>query len=56
MVEIDKTITKTMTATTQIKWILSDTGIVPVAPTGYTRDASLDIDLGVLGTLYAFTV
>lgn len=54
MVEIDKTIIKTVETSTNVKWILSPTGTVPSDPTGYARDSSLDIDLGALGTLYAF--
>lgn len=50
--EIDKTVTATATAEIKIKWILADSE--PTAPEGYVRYPDLDINLGELGTLYAF--
>lgn len=52
MVEIDKTITKSVDVTLDIKWILATTE--PTAPSGYSRYSLLDIELGALGTLFAF--
>jgi hypothetical protein len=54
VVEIDKTVSQSVTATVtfNIKWILADTE--PAAPSGYVRYADFDIVLGVLGTLWAF--
>ena len=53
MVEIDKTVTKTVNVTAEIKWILAATE-PSSAPTGYSRAITLDISLGALGTLYAY--
>jgi len=50
--EINKTITVTTTVTINVKWILATTE--PSAPEGYERYPDLDINLGELGTLYAF--
>lgn len=55
MGEINKSTTLSVTATKtlKVKWILADTA--PTAPTGYARLTDLDIPLGDLGTLWAFT-
>jgi len=50
--EINKTITATVDVTVEVKWILATAE--PTAPEGYERYADLDINLGELGTLYAF--
>jgi hypothetical protein len=54
--EINKTTTIQVTATKtlNIKWILADT-VPATAPTGYVRLSDLDIPLGSLGTLWAYS-
>jgi hypothetical protein len=52
MVEINKTITKELTVTVDVKWIHASTA--PTTPDGYIRADTLDISLGALGTLFAF--
>ena len=54
MVEINKTVTKSVTTymTTNFKWISGETE--PVTPVDYTRTSELDIDLGVMGKLWGF--
>jgi len=52
--EINKTTTISVSTsvTLQIKWILADTE--PAAPSGYVRFPDFDINLGDIGTLWAF--
>jgi len=52
--EINKTVTLSASATVNlaIKWILADTE--PTAPSGYIRFPDFDINLGDIGTLWAF--
>lgn len=52
MGEIETTFTVTVPVTITVKRILADTP--PEPPTGYTAFPEGDIDLGQLGTLYAF--
>ena len=52
MGEINKTTTVSTSATLQIKWILADTE--PTAPSDYIRFPDFDINLGDIGTLWAF--
>ena len=52
MGEINKTVTATVDVTIDVKWILATEE--PTTPEGYERYPDLDINLGELGTLYAF--
>ena len=52
MVEVNKTVTITVQATTAFKWISGET--VPDTPTGYIRATELDLDFGILGKLWGF--
>lgn len=58
MVEIDKSVTKHISATldvpvrADVRWISGETE--PPVPDGYTRAAELDIDLGLFGHWWAF--
>jgi hypothetical protein len=54
--EINKTVTLSASATVNlvVKWILADTE--PAAPSGYVRFPDFDINLGDIGTLWAFKV
>ena len=56
MGEINKTTTIQVTATKTLnfKWVLADTEPA-TAPTGYTRLSDMDIPLGILGTLWAYS-
>ena len=53
MVEITKTISKTVNVSINVKWLLSEAEPT-TPPTGYVRETTLDIDLGVLGKLWAY--
>jgi hypothetical protein len=52
MVEINKSITKQVDVTINLKWIFAT--VEPETPTGYYRAVDLDISFGTFGTLYGF--
>jgi len=52
VVEVDKSVTKTLELTVDLKWIDGETE--PESPEGYVRTPEFDIDLGLFGHWWAF--